>query len=253
MFPALVNIRSMPADNTAPGVRGFEDQKAADAAEMSVDGQRASRLDKALLGGPPQRTGRFEYRYDDDSWTWSDTVARMHGYEPGEVTPTTDLVLNHKHPDDLAEVRALLAQSSAPFSSRHRIITKSGEERKVVVVGDAIRDQDGRVTATRGFYVDITDGFSTDLQQSITEEMETIIERRQVIEMAKGMLMAIYRIDAGAAFDILRWRSQELNIKLFTIAERLIADLPGILESTPKATAPVDHYLMTQDFDTGPS
>jgi PAS domain S-box-containing protein len=243
----------MPTDEPVQRVRGFADQAAADAAEMSVDGQRASRVDKALLGGPPQRTGRFEYRYDDDTWTWSDTVARIHGYQPDEVAPTTDLVLSHKHPDDLVQVRALLAQATAPFSSRHRIITKSGEERRVVVVGDAVRDEDGRVVATRGFYIDITDSFDTDLQRSVNDEMTVILEHRQVIDMAKGMLMAIYRIDAGAAFDILRWRSQELNIKLFTIAERLIADLPGILESTPKATAPVDHYLMTQDFDTGPS
>jgi hypothetical protein len=32
--------------------------------------------------------GRLEYRYDDDAWTWSDTVARMHGYEPGEIELT---------------------------------------------------------------------------------------------------------------------------------------------------------------------
>ena len=79
-------------------VRGFADQAAVDAAEMGVDGQRVTHLDKAILGGPPQKTGRFEYRYDNDTWTWSDTVARMHGYEPEEVTPTTDLVLSHKHP-----------------------------------------------------------------------------------------------------------------------------------------------------------
>ncbi|WP_431236087.1 hypothetical protein ACQ856_30380 (plasmid) [Mycolicibacterium psychrotolerans] len=58
-------------------------QAADDAAEMGVDGQRPSRLDEAILGGPPQRVGRFEYHYDTDTWTWSDTVARMHGYEPG--------------------------------------------------------------------------------------------------------------------------------------------------------------------------
>src|ERR1700712_420497 len=170
----------MPTDEPMQRVRGFADQAAADAAEMSVDGQRASRVDKALLGGPPQRTGRFEYRYDNDTWTWSDTVARIHGYQPDEVAPTTDLVLSHKHPDDLVQVRALLAQATAPFSSRHRIITKSGEERRVVVVGDAVRDEDGRVVATRGFYIDITDSFDTDLQRSVNDEMTVIPEHRQV-------------------------------------------------------------------------
>jgi PAS domain S-box-containing protein len=239
----------MPTDEPMQRVRGFADQAAADAAEMSVDGQRASRVDKALLGGPPQRTGRFEYRYDDDTWTWSDTVARIHGYQPDEVAPTTDLVLSHKHPDDLVQVRALLAQATAPFSSRHRIITKSGEERRVVVVGDAVRDEDGRVVATRGFYIDITDSFDTDLQRSVNDEMTVILEHRQVIDMAKGMLMAVYRIDADAAFGVLRWRSQELNVKLFTIAEKLITELPEILNTRPTETTPVDRYLMSLTFE----
>lgn len=238
----------MPAEKPVERTATFASQSAADAAEMGVDGHRPSRVDKALLGGPPQRTGRFEYRYDTDAWTWSDTVARIHGYEPDEVSPTTDLVLSHKHPADLTEVRALLTQSSAPFSSRHRILTTSGDERKVVVVGDAVRDQDGHVVATRGFYVDITDGFTTELQQSITGKVDLIVEHRQIIDLAKGMLMAIYRIDADSAFGVLRWRSQETNVKLVTIAERLIADLPDLLGSKLSDTAPVDHYLMTQSF-----
>src|SRR3954463_15368893 len=122
-----------------------------------TDGYVPQSLDKALLGGAPQRVGAFEYRYDTDTWSWSDTVAKLHGYEPGTVQPTTELVLSHKHPDDVNQVKGLLKQSAAPFSSRHRIRTTSGEERKVVVVGDAVFDEDDRVVATRGFYIDITE------------------------------------------------------------------------------------------------
>ena len=107
--------------------------------ETGTDGPAPGALDSALLSGPPQRVGTFEYRYDTDTWTWSDTVAQMHGYEPDEVQPTTELVLSHTHPEDLARVKALLKQSSAPFSSRRRIRTATGETRKVVVVGAATR------------------------------------------------------------------------------------------------------------------
>jgi hypothetical protein len=211
----------------------------------ATDGQAVGALDKALLGGAPQTVGRFEYRYDSDTWTWSDTVARLHGYEPGEVEPTTDLVLSHKHPDDLAEVKGLLRQSEAPFGSRHRIRTTTGDIRNVVVVGDAVTDADGRITATRGFYVDITASFNTDLQHSITNELQVIVPQREIIEQAKGMLMVTYQISADAAFGILRWRSQEHNVKLATIAERLVADLPALHSGHPALRAPVDHYLMT--------
>jgi PAS domain S-box-containing protein len=217
--------------------------------ESRTDGPAPGALDSALLGGPPQRVGTFEYRYDTDTWTWSDTVAKMHGYEPDEVQPTTELVLSHKHPDDLAHVKALLKQSSAPFSSRHRIRTTTGETRRVVVVGVAVTDPSGRTVATRGFYVDITEAFHADLQQGVGDELQVIVAHREVIEQAKGMLMAVYAVSAEAAFSILKWRSQELNVKLHDVAAKLVADLPSLLQSNLTARTPVDHYLMTLTAD----
>jgi PAS domain S-box-containing protein len=210
-----------------------------------TDGYVPQPLDKALLGGPPQRVGRFEYHYASDSWSWSDTVARIHGYEPGTVQPTTDLVLSHKHPDDLAQVKGLLKQSAAPFSSRHRIRTTNGDERKVVVVGDAVLNQDGQVVATRGFYIDVTDAANAEIQDALGDELQAIVGNREVIEQAKGMLMIIYNLDAGAAFQLLKWRSQEHNVKLNVVAQRLVAELPSLLPTTPGTRAPIDHYLMT--------
>jgi PAS domain S-box-containing protein len=211
----------------------------------TTNGHAVHVLDKALLGGEPQRVGRFEYRYDSGAWTWSDTVARMHGYEPDEIEPTTELVLSHKHPDDLARVKGLLLQSVAPFSSRHRIRTTTGEIRKVVVVGDPITDADGRIVATRGFYVDVTESFNADLQQLISDEVQVIVSHREVIDQAKGMLMVTYQLSADAAFAVLVWRSQQLNVKLSTVAQQLVAKLPDLVNVHPAMRAPIDHYLLT--------
>ena len=55
----------------------------------------------------------------------------MHGYEPGSVHPTTDLVLSHKHPDDYGQVAATLDEirrTSGAFSTRHRIIDTHGDD-----------------------------------------------------------------------------------------------------------------------------
>jgi AmiR/NasT family two-component response regulator len=49
-----------------------------------------------------------------------------------------------------------------------------------------------------------------------------------VIEQAKGMLMLVYGLDAAAAFDLLRWRSQESNIKLRRLAQQLVEDFRAI-------------------------
>jgi ANTAR domain/PAS fold len=213
--------------------------------DTGTDGYVPQPLDKALLGGAPQLVGTFEYRYDTGAWSWSDTVARLHGYEPGTVQPTTELVLSHKHPDDLAEVKGLLKQSAAPFSSRHRIRTVSGEIRRVVVVGTAVFDEHGKVVATRGFYIDVTQAADADVQGAIGEELREIMGRRELIEQAKGILMVLYRIDSDAAFGILRWRSQQLNVKVHTVAERLVNQLPSLLEIPPTERSTADHYLMT--------
>jgi PAS domain S-box-containing protein len=233
------------ADEQPLAPSGDSTVPASTAGNTGTDGQAPGPLDRALLGGPPQQVGRFEYHYDSDTWTWSDTVARIHGYEPGSVKPTTELVLSHKHPEDLAEVKALLRRSAAPFSSRHRIRTTSGEVRKVVVVGDTVTNAQGRVVATSGFYVDVTDAVNAELQQDLSDELQVIVANREIIEQAKGMLMLTYGLSGDAAFGVLRWRSQELNVKLHHVAAKLVADLPTLLQTNVAIRSPVDHYLMT--------
>ena len=40
--------------------------------------------------------------------------------------------------------------------------------------------------------------------------------------------MLVYRIQSDAAFDLLKWRSQETNVKLRVLAEQLIADVRAL-------------------------
>lgn len=195
---------------------------------------------EALAAGVPQRFGSFRYFFDDDRWEWSDEVARMHGYDPHEVTPTTDLVLAHKHPDDRRHVATTLERirrHRQAFSTRHRILDTHGREHHVIVVGDHLRNGDGAIVGTHGFYIDLSS--SPDEQDRITEGVAQIAQRRAVIEQAKGALMALYDLDADAAFDILRWRSQETNTKLRTLAERLLAafrEVGGGVALPPRVT-----------------
>jgi hypothetical protein len=62
-------------------------------------------------------------------------------------------------------------------------------------------------------------------QQRITAAVQVIAESRALIEQAKGMLMLLYGIDGDKAFDLLRWQSQEHNIKLRLIAEQVMKDM----------------------------
>ena len=79
-----------------------------------------------------------------------------------------------------------------------------------------------------------------------TEAIAEIAESRGVIEPAKGMMMLVYRIDADTAFELLRWRSQETNVKLRVLAQQIIADFIAIddLENM-RPRAEFDRLLLT--------
>ncbi|WP_317546428.1 PAS and ANTAR domain-containing protein [Rhodococcus globerulus] len=176
--------------------------------------------------GAPHRVGGFRYSRTEDEWEWSDNVATMHGYRPGEVIPTTELLLSHKHPDDrhyVAQTLDAIRTSGGPFSSRHRIVDTNGVTRSVIVVGDSILDEHGEVTGSAGFYIDVTETLDRTVQESVDELVDEISSSRAAIEQAKGMLMIVYGISADLAFDILIWSSQQKNVKLRRISEQLIA------------------------------
>jgi hypothetical protein len=102
--------------------------------------------DRAIRLG--ERVGSFQYLRAEDRWEWSDAVAYMHGYAPGQVRPTTALVMSHKHPDDAANVAALIDAMTGqgrPFSSRHRIVDTRGRIHLVVVIGERMCDDSGKV------------------------------------------------------------------------------------------------------------
>lgn len=194
------------------------------------------------------RTGSFRFWTADQRWEWSDEVAALHGYAPGEVTPTTELLLSHKHPDDRAEVAdtlAMVTQTGLPFSSRHRIIDTAGVTHHVLVVGDRMHDDTGAVVGTAGFYIDVTDTVDEERQETLDEMLPEKIAAREMIEQAKGALMMVYGISADQAFQVLVWRSQETNTKLRELATPLVAAVPGFGGADVRLRTRFDHLLLT--------
>jgi hypothetical protein len=205
-------------------------------------------VEGAPSAGDLQRVGWFRFYFDDDRWEWSPQVEKMHGYLPGSIAPTTATVLSHKHPDDyrqIADTLDLVRQARQAFSSRHRIIDVQGRIHHVVVVGDLLREVDGTVIGTHGYYVDVTPS-EQERQDQVTAAVTIIAESRADIEQAKGMLMLIYGMDEGAAFELLRWRSQETNVKLKLIARQVAADFVALSgsEQFPPRSA-YDKLLLT--------
>jgi PAS domain S-box-containing protein len=216
-------------------------EQVAEALVNSDADEELTAVDLVIGAGEPQRVGRFGFFVDGQRWEWSDAVARMHGYDPGTVEPTTELLLRHQHPDDRQQVAAVLDRvlQGEPFSSRHRIIDTAGQTHWVVVVGDRTLDHDGAIVGTSGFYIDVTEA----LQSDITTVVSEVATSRARIEQAKGVLMAAYGLSAERAFDILVWRSQETNIKLRDFAARFLGAITG--KVPPTGLSYIDQALLT--------
>jgi PAS domain S-box-containing protein len=210
-------------------------------------------VEQGLADQAPSPMGWFRFYFDEQRWEWSEQVARLHGYEPDTVAPTTELVLSHKHPDDRDKVAGTIeaiTNTRGALSSRHRIIDTAGAVHWVVVIGDQFFDDSGAVIGTHGFYVDVTPVQHLRLdaerrrEDLVTARVAEIASNRASIEQAKGMLMLIYNVDEDMAFDVLKWLSQEHNVKLRVLADQLSADLRATARETVDQSV-YDHVLLT--------
>jgi hypothetical protein len=198
--------------------------------------------------GAVSRVGSFRFWFVGQRWEWSDEVYRMHGYEPGTVVPTTQLVLSHKHPDDRAAVHDLLnhaLHSGGSFSSRHRFYDTAGNEHRVIVVADRMLDETGAVVGTSGYYVDVHEALEQNRREVLDESLPDVIEARAVIEQAKGALRLVYGISDAQAFNLLRWRSQDSNTKLRALATQLVAELDTLTSASTALRTQFDHLFLT--------
>jgi PAS domain-containing protein len=190
------------------------------------------------------RTGRFSFDVLTGKWDWDDEVFRIHGYQPGSVEPTTELVLERKHPGDRARVQALLDQvgrEGGPFSISYRLVRVDGCERRVVLVGEGALCDPGDVTTIDGYYIDLTEDFAEESEEYAAAAVEASAENRAVIEQAKGALMLAYGLEADQAFSMLRWWSRNHNVKVRELSARLVvaagsgeisdADLRGAIDA----------------------
>lgn len=194
----------------------------------------------------PQRVGGYLYHRDDDRWEWTDTLARIHGYEPRTVTPTTKLLLSHEYPDDrphLARTVHAIRTAGGSLHSRYRIIDAKGVTRSIVIVSESVVDDTGHITGSSGFFIDISETRDSITIESRNERVSAVSNSRASIEQAKGMLMLVYGITADRAFDILVRQSQHTNVKLRDVAERLLTLAATDFHLPPSLRTHFDHLI----------
>lgn len=174
--------------------------------------------------------GSFRYLTQADIWWWSDDLYRIHGFEPGEVVPTTELLLAHTHPDDLGRVEhawraALDGGNRRAFALWHRLVDAHRRVRHVVLVGEADPAARPDDVEMRGYLVDLTDASRALTAREVDEAVRRSAMSRGAIEQTKGVLMAALGVDDETAFEILRRHSQNANVKVRELAHALLAGL----------------------------
>lgn len=190
--------------------------------------------------------GPFRYNVATKAWWWSDDLYRIHGFEPGDVVPTTELFVRHKHPDDAAVATAIILNaftSGEPFALWHRIIDARLRTRTVVSVGEGVHDDTGTLVEVRGYMVDVTGSKRSQTARDIDEAVRRSAESRGTIEQAKGVIMATLSVDADEAFVRLKRCSQNANVKLRDLAQYLLATLEEMRREGVPARKAVESAL----------
>ena len=183
-------------------------------------------IERALTLGMNHVVGRYRYELATQRWWWSEETFQIHGFEPGEVVPTTTLVLAHKHPDDRARASHVLedaALTGEPFSSMHRIMDARGRERTLTVVGQGRCDpRTGQVHELVGYFVDVTTAVKARASESANASIRAAATTRAPIEQAKGIIAFALGIGAEEAFEYLRSTSNHTNIAVRDVARRIV-------------------------------
>ena len=163
------------------GIRGNDDNNRVVISPAAPSGDRVPLSPPEVTAGQQPAAGSFRFWFTGSRWEWSAEIYRMHGYVPGEIEPTTELLLAHKHPDDrehVAEAIARSADQGEPFSSRHRFIDIHGCEHSVMVVADRILDDEGHPVGTSGFYIDLSDALADAERETVSARLPDIVEAR---------------------------------------------------------------------------
>jgi AmiR/NasT family two-component response regulator len=69
------------------------------------------------------------------------------------------------------------------------------------------------------------ENLTTAQEKAVTDAVVAINAGRESIHYVCGILMLIYRVAPDEAFEVLKWRSQETNVKLRKIADQLLTDI----------------------------
>ena len=124
------------------------------AAELA---ESEARLRLALEAG---HMGSWEWELANNTLTWTPTLEKMHGLEPGAFRGTVAELEARIHKDDLSRFRSAIRRTikqHKPLHVEHRIVRPDGVTRWIEKRGTIMRDDFGRPVRIAGVSLDVTE------------------------------------------------------------------------------------------------
>ncbi|WP_407317887.1 PAS and ANTAR domain-containing protein [Isoptericola halotolerans] len=202
----------------------------------------AEDLEAALAVGTGLLVGRYRVDLDSGTWWWSDEVWTIHGYAPGDVEPSLELLRRHQHADERGRlVRESLAalRSGRPFACSHRIVDAHGRNRDLLVTGQ-LRARGTSSSQVVGYVVDVTPVRRQAVEQQVKRAIDAAYVSAAAIERAKGVLMAVHGIDEDEAEALLTHRASETGAGLRHTARQVMEKLAAGAGLGDHATEQID-------------
>lgn len=167
--------------------------------------------------------GECSYDFATGAWWWSPDIYAVAGLVPDGRNPDVQ-VFEAMHPADRPGIERRLAHTlehGLPMSGQYRLTDHRGSERVIAFVGDIEHGEDGAPVRLLGRAFDVTGPARELASHAVTAATAD----RAAIEQAKGALMFAYGVDDTAAFGLLARFSQQSNVKVSVLAQRVVASM----------------------------
>ncbi|MCD0485196.1 SpoIIE family protein phosphatase [Streptacidiphilus sp. ASG 303] len=127
------------------------------------------------------RIGGFEEDLTAGTVTWNSQLRSLYGLAPDDPPVPLARLAAHAHPDDALAVGRFLRtvlHRGAEGSATFRLVRADGPVRHVRVVAEPVRGDDGRPTAVRGAYQDVSTQHWTEVALAATRDRLADSEQR---------------------------------------------------------------------------
>jgi hypothetical protein len=154
---------------------------------------------------------------------WSSPLYHLYGLCPDTDEPTIEALLAAIVPEDRVRVREEVIaglREGGTFSIRYRLQGSDGKVHDILLTAVGSR-MNGVTRYVTGFLIDVTVPLAARLDAAVAASAA----HRAAIEQAKGALMLGHAITEQEAFTVLRLYSNQHNVRLSELAERVVQAL----------------------------